>query len=67
MKNVYLTILAGLFLVSCNKGPTAEPDVCANQSMDFQSCLECCQDNGFSGASLPTDNSGNTTTCECEE
>ncbi|MCC5919683.1 MAG: hypothetical protein LAT68_05975 [Cyclobacteriaceae bacterium] len=42
-----------------------DPNACVSQSTDFAECLSCCQSNGFSGASLPLDASGNTTTCEC--
>lgn len=66
MKNIAVFTLFILLLASCGKDLPSS-DVCANQSMDFQSCLSCCEDNGFSGASLPTDASGNTTECECVE
>jgi hypothetical protein len=60
-----LIVLAPLFLMlGCKKKP-GDADACTNQSTDFQSCLRCCQDNGFSGASLPIDANGNTTVCEC--
>ena len=66
MKNIFL-IFAFLTIASCSKGPTAPPDACSDQSMDFESCLSCCQDKGYNGASLPIDNSGNRGVCECVE
>lgn len=58
--------IMGLLLVSCNKDDTGDPLACKNQSQDFQSCLSCCEDNGFSGASLPMDDNGNYLDCECQ-
>jgi hypothetical protein len=58
--------LMSLSLVACNKDDSnGDPTVCASQSEDFATCLACCQSNGFSGASLPIDDNGNTLQCEC--
>ncbi|MCC5924112.1 MAG: hypothetical protein JJT77_10020 [Crocinitomicaceae bacterium] len=66
MKYLIVFSLLTVLLIGCNKDENnGDPTVCVNQSMDFQSCLSCCQSNGFSGASLPIDDNGNTLECEC--
>ncbi|MCH8555800.1 MAG: hypothetical protein LAT76_11620 [Schleiferiaceae bacterium] len=67
-KKLFLGFLLGLGVLSftaCKKENPNDPSACANRTRDFQECLSCCQGKGFSGASLPLDNSGNTTVCEC--
>jgi len=65
MKTFLFFSLLSISFLSCNKEESGDPDACLNQSMDFQSCLSCCESNGFNGASLPQDDNGNTLNCEC--
>ena len=67
MRTRILSVLAVSFIaLACSKNEPGDPTACKSQSMDFQSCLSCCEENGFSGASLPMDASGNYTECECQ-
>jgi hypothetical protein len=62
-----LSIITLIFIATaCGKKESGDPTTCKDQSMDFQSCLSCCQENGFTGASLPTDANGNYLECECQ-
>jgi hypothetical protein len=65
MKKLLILVALVFAFAACGEDETGDASVCINQSMDFASCLSCCQAQGFSGASLPVDNSGNTTQCEC--
>lgn len=65
MKAIITVCVFSLSFIGCNKDESGDPNACLNQSMDFQSCLSCCESNGFSGASLPLDDNGNTLDCEC--
>ena len=65
-KRLLVMLSVVLIAAACGKKESGDPTACKNQSMDFQSCLSCCQENGFTGASLPTDDNGNYLDCECQ-
>ena len=63
---IFPILVVSIIAFACSKEESGDPMACKNQSTDFQSCLSCCEDNGFSGASLPMDDNGNYLECECK-